>query len=363
MALKLGMSETKPYPIVLMPILKEKIWGGDALGRFGKKIADGDTIGESWEVADLDSTDPSGGGGEAARSVIANGPLAGKTIGDAMELWSDGMLGQVEASSEGGFPLLVKYLDARENLSIQVHPSKAYAADHAGAHVKNESWYILHAGPGAVIYAGLKPGVTREQLQMAIINGTVPAVMQTHPAIAGECFTLASGTVHALGAGVVVAEVQTPSDTTFRVYDWAREYGRQGRQLHIEQALACVLLDDVAAPVAADLGLSAHGDPMGGPPKMGAAVTQVASTDSYTMEIVSASCHSHPLGGDGDLPLVVMVPRTMGASVASDSDAFEEVMVEAGQTIVVPAACAKDAVLRAGPGTEAVVARVIVEGK
>ena len=139
----------------------------------------------------------------------------------------------------GGFPLLVKYLDAREHLSVQVHPSPDYAKSHEGAHLKTESWLILDADEGAMLYKGLKPGTSGADLQRAIESGTVPDLLIAEPAVVGQCHTLPSGTVHALGAGVLVAEVQTPSDTTFRVYDWAKEYGRDGRELHIDQALEC----------------------------------------------------------------------------------------------------------------------------
>lgn len=347
----------RPYPLVLTPILKPKVWGGHALARFRKAVGS-EAIGESWELADLDRTSASGGGGEAAHSVIANGAMAGKTIRDAMDAWGEQMLGKAERIG-GGFPLLVKYLDAREHLSIQVHPSAAYAHAHPDAHLKTESWYVLEAKPGAVVYAGLKTGVDEAALRSAIENGTVPEIMRAHRAVPGECWTLESGTVHALGAGVVVAEVQTPSDTTFRVYDWAREYGREGRELHIEQAIECASFAPPPEPTKADLGLSVHGDPMGGPPKMGSRTTRVAETEFYTMDAISASCASVDLGGDGASPMVVMFPRTMGASIANESDAFGEVIVEAGQTVLIPAACAADAVLRAGPGTETVVGRVL----
>jgi len=346
-----------PYPLVLTPILKPKVWGGDALARFGKPVA-GEPIGESWELADLSSTSASGGGGGAAHTTISNGPLAGRSVREATDAWGEAMLGQAGAI-EGGFPLLVKYLDAREHLSIQVHPSRAYAARHAAAHLKTESWYILEAREGAVIYAGLKEGVDGAALRSAIEGRTVPEIMRSFPAVPGECWTLESGTVHALGAGVVVAEVQTPSDTTFRVYDWASEYGRAGRELHIEQAIECASFAEPPAPRRADLGLSAHGDPMGGPPKMGSVTTRVSDTEFYTMDTLSASCASVGLAGDGRSPMVVMIARTMGASIASESDAFGEVMVEAGQTVLIPAGCTLGAVLRAGPGTEAIVARVV----
>ncbi len=239
-------------PFTLAPALLDKVWGGDRLARFNKPVAPGARVGESWELADMASTSASGAGGGAQRSRISSGPLAGLTLHDALERWGAALLGTTPRSEEGGFPLLVKFLDAREHLSVQVHPSPAYAAAHAGAKLKTECWYILDALPGAVIYKGLKPGVTLAQLREAIVRGDVPAVMQAVPAAVGDCHNLPSGTVHALGAGVLAAEVQTPSDTTFRVYDWEKELGRKGREMHVEQALACILPD--APPAARRLG-------------------------------------------------------------------------------------------------------------
>ncbi len=353
-------NESSMYPLVLEPILKEKVWGGRRLAGFGKVLGEGAMVGESWELADLSSTSASGGGGEAAISVIANGSMKGKTVRDAISAWGDGMMGGVALSDEGGFPLLVKYLDAREHLSVQVHPSVEYAAAHAEAHLKTESWYVLEAEPGSVIYKGMKDGVTWADLQAAIENGTVPEVMKSMPAVVGECHTLVSGTVHALGAGVLVAEVQTPSDTTYRVYDWASEYGREGRELHIAQAVECALFEDASDGVMADLSISSAKMGMGGPPKMGSVRTRVSGTDFYTMDVISASCSEVAIvEGDSSGPVVLMVPVTMGASVASKSGGFDEVMLEAGQSVLISAGIAGDCVLRAGPGTVAVVAGVV----
>jgi mannose-6-phosphate isomerase len=227
----------RPYPLVFEPILKEKVWGGRRLAEFGKKLPSGVRVGESWELADLPATSPSGGGGGAARSIIVNGSLAGKSLHEALSLWGDAMLGGVQPTPEGNFPLLVKFLDAGQNLSVQVHPSPEYAAAHPDAHIKSETWYVLEAEPGAVIYKGVRPGTDREALAEAIRRGTVLDHVLTEPARTGDCHHLPSGTLHALGAGVLVAEVQSPSDTTFRLYDWAEEYGRSDRQLHIDEGL------------------------------------------------------------------------------------------------------------------------------
>lgn len=231
-----------PYPLVFEPMLFEKVWGGRRLARFGKTLPPEAHIGESWEVTDLSTTSASGAGGGQARSIIAGGPLRGRTLSDAMAMWGRAMLGDAKTAS-GAFPLLIKYLDAREHLSVQVHPSPAYASVHPDAHLKSECWYVLDAEPGSVIFKGLRAGVTRDVVERALRTaqgeGIVP-LLEAVPAVAGECHDLPSGTLHALGGGVLVAEVQTPSDTTFRVYDWAKELGRTGRTLHVEQALACI---------------------------------------------------------------------------------------------------------------------------
>lgn len=356
---------SNPYPLILEPILKPKVWGGRRLAEYGKHLPADEPTGESWELADLASTSASGGGGDSAHSAIANGELAGKTIRDAIEQWGTDLLGDASLSPEGGFPLLVKYLDAREHLSIQVHPSPAYAATHPSAHLKTESWFILDAHPDAdgnppVIYKGFKDGVTADDLRSAIEHGTVPDIMRAELAVPGCCHTLPSGTVHALGAGVLVAEIQTPSDTTFRVYDWAKEYGRDGRELHIDQAVQCASFDH---PPVAEHAEAYLADDMANlstmPPRIGSTRHRVATTDFYTIDIVSASCESVPLvapDDDRNTPMVIMLLKSMGASIASPD---AEHQLQAGQTALIPASIAKDCALRAGPGTEAVVARVV----
>ena len=204
----------EPYPLTFEPILKERIWGGRTLERFGKKLPDSISIGESWELADLPVSIQDG------RSVISNGPLAGNTL-------------------EGNFPLLIKFLDACDNLSVQVHPSEAYAAMHPDAHLKSEAWIILDTTPEGRIYVGLREGTTKEAFRTSTVNDTVPELLNAIDVKIGECYYLPSGTCHALGAGVLVAEVQTPSDTTFRVWDW----GRTGREMHVNQAMECIDFD------------------------------------------------------------------------------------------------------------------------
>ena len=226
------------YPLLFEPIYKEKVWGGRTLEKLGRNLPGGaDTlIGESWELADLAQTSASGGGGGAERSVIANGPLAGKTLAEVIKQFGKQVIGDVKLTDSGGFPILLKFLDAGEHLSVQVHPNADYAATHDDAFLKSEAWYVLDAKPGAVIFKGVKAGTSPKQFRKAIERNEVQPLLIAVEVKPGDCHYLPSGTCHALGAGVMVAEVQTPSDTTFRVYDW----GRTGRELHIEQAMQCI---------------------------------------------------------------------------------------------------------------------------
>jgi mannose-6-phosphate isomerase len=238
-----------PYPLHFRPILKEKVWGGRALEKLGKDIPPGARIGESWELADLPAD------GSERQSVIANGRLAGLTLREAIQRHRELIMGAAELNDEedggAGFPLLIKYLDARENLSVQVHPDEHYARSHPEAHLKSEAWVVIDAEPGAVIYKGLKHGVTRDCVRRHAVEaggGRLLDDLVAVRAVPGACHYLPSGTVHALGAGVVVAEVQTPSDTTFRLWDWDREASDGGttqRKLHVEQAIECMRIGPV----------------------------------------------------------------------------------------------------------------------
>ncbi len=342
------MSGVSPYLLTFDPILKEKVWGGRRLERYGKRLEPGKSYGESWEVADLAQTAASGGGGGEARSLIARGEMQGRAIGEAVAAWGADLLGDEAwarvrdgATASGGpaFPLLVKLLDAREHLSVQVHPSPEYAAQHDDAHLKTESWVVLEAeavehpvvGGDPLIYTGVRDGLSAERFREAISSGSVVEHLHAVPAVAGECHTLPSGTCHALGAGVLVLEVQTPSDTTFRVYDWAAEYGRGGRELHVEEALACISFDEPRAPAATRLG-------------DGVSSGVLSETDWYQMGAMRV-----PPGGsvnmhEGQCCIVV---GTKGSGWLSAGEGRAE-GVDPGRTVVVPAAVSGQTRLTAG---------------
>lgn len=331
------MTASKLEPMILEPILKEKVWGGRRLGRYAKPLPSGVDVGESWEVADLSATSASGGGGGEAHSRVLGGRFAGRTLDWLVRTLGTDLLGAARPTPGGAFPLLVKYLDAREHLSVQVHPSPAYAAAHPEAHLKTESWYVLEAEPGSVIYKGVRPGVTQTDMRRAVERGAVPELLEPIPAVPGDCHTLPSGTVHALGAGVLVAEIQTPSDTTFRLYDWTAEYARPERAMHVEEALGSMLLDPCPPPARL---------------RAGHAADVVAETAFYSVTAVRLGAHdAFELGRAG---VAVVMAVAAPVTIACDTP----VHLERGQTALVPAALASEVALTAADAAEALVARL-----
>lgn len=231
---------TPLYPLKFEPIYREKVWGGRGLEKLGRILPGSAStrIGESWEVADLGVSSPSGGSGYAP-SMVNNGQLRGNSLHELIARYGERLLGRLPPGVSGNFPFLFKYIDIRENVSVQVHPNSAYVRNYPETSVKHEAWYIVDADPGAVVYKGIRGGVTPQQFRAAIASGTaqeVEATLIKVPANRGDCHYLPSGTCHASGAGVLLAEIQNASDTTFRVYDW----GRTDRELHIEQAMQCI---------------------------------------------------------------------------------------------------------------------------
>jgi mannose-6-phosphate isomerase len=216
------------YPLTFHPIMKRIVWGGRRLGDLlGKPIGPGDDYAESWEIVDR--------GDQSSR--VDHGPMEGVSLGDLIRDRNTDLLGSYTAIES--FPLLLKYLDCHRVLSVQVHPDDRYASQMAQPDLgKTEAWYIVDAEPGSRIYAGLKAGVDRKSLQQAIAAGTTEDTLHVIEPKVGQCIFIPAGTVHALGAGLVVAEIQQSSDTTFRLYDWNRvdALGRS-RPLHIDQAL------------------------------------------------------------------------------------------------------------------------------
>jgi mannose-6-phosphate isomerase len=228
------MSETVLYPFIFKPIFQERIWGGRELEKlYQKPLPPGKKIGESWEIADR----------PGAESEIANGAFAGKTLRWLMTQHRKEVMGDAPAL-HGRFPLLIKILDAREKLSLQVHPPESKAAK-LGGEPKTEMWYVTQADPGAELYVGLKSGVTAKEFTRRIEENRVVECFHRVEMRAGDAMYLPSGRVHAIGAGLVLFEIQQNSDTTYRVFDWNRvDDAGKPRQLHIEESLESIDFDD-----------------------------------------------------------------------------------------------------------------------
>jgi len=224
------------YPLTFHPIFKTRVWGGRHLERlFQKNLPPDALIGESWEISDRP--------GDV--SVVANGTLAGKDLRWLMEHHTHELLGNAKPATGNRFPLLCKILDAREKLSLQVHPPANKAAA-LGGEPKTEMWFIADADPGAELFVGLRRGVTRTEFEQKIRTGEVADCFHRIAVRAGDAMFLPSGRVHAIGAGVVIFEIQQNSDTTYRVFDWNR-MGLDGkpRELHVAQSLASIDFSDI----------------------------------------------------------------------------------------------------------------------
>jgi mannose-6-phosphate isomerase len=222
------------YPLTFHPLFKSMLWGGRRLPAFlGRPAPHGDPIGEAWVLSDV----------EGNASVVAHGPLAGRTLRELLAERRRDVLGSADAP-DGRFPLLLKFIDARQELSVQVHPDDELAVKLAGPgkRGKTEAWVILDRDPATSrIYAGFRPGVTAGDFREAMAAKTAPKTLHSFTPTPGDCVFLKAGTVHAIGADILLFEVQQTSDITYRLYDWDRidaKTGR-GRELHIDHGLTC----------------------------------------------------------------------------------------------------------------------------
>ena len=220
------------YPLTFYPILKERIWGGTKLKTYLNKPISSEITGESWEL----STVPSD------VSVVKNGLFKGKNLNELIDLYPEEMLGKsVFARFGKQFPLLFKYLDAREDLSIQLHPNDELAKARHNSFGKTEMWYVMQADENARLIVGFKEDSSREEYLHHIENKKLISLLNEVPVKKGDVFFLETGTIHAIGAGIVIAEIQQTSDVTYRIYDWDRvDANGNERELHTEFALDAI---------------------------------------------------------------------------------------------------------------------------
>ena len=220
------------YPLLFKPIFKERIWGGIKLKEVLNKSFDGSQIGESWELSTVEND----------ISVVANGAFEGLNLNQLIEKYPTESLGVNSIQNFGlNFPLLFKFLDAKEDLSIQVHPNDALAKERHNSFGKTEMWYVMQADDNARLVVGFKDKTNKKDYQEHIENKTLVTILNETPVKKGDAFFLETGTVHAIGAGVLIAEIQQTSDITYRLYDWDRlDANGVGRELHTDLALDAI---------------------------------------------------------------------------------------------------------------------------
>ena len=347
--------EDQFYPLLLTPALHRRVWGGDRLAKLHaageSQVTEGlEPIGESW-LLDADS-------------VVANGSHAGQTLGALAHRFGSALVGTVPHARYGSrFPLLLKLLDAAQPLSVQVHPADDYALTHEAAtgHLgKSEAWYVLEASDGATVLWGVTEPLTPEQMRAAATDGSLPQLMHNVPVARGSVVVNPAGTLHAVGAGILLFEIQQASDLTYRLYDYGR-LGADGRprELHLDKAAAVAdlagapfeeprvrpvgngwerlvespefvldrLLLGAASTVASNDAVT--GDVFAGDVFAGDVVTgQVNSTSLETLTVVA---------GEVTLDIVPPTPRAPSDSLAATNAPFQTLRLGFGQTVLLPA--------------------------
>ena len=296
------------HPLRLRPLLKRTLWGGRKLGeRLGKPIGDGSDYAESWEVVDH---------GED-QSVVDGGPFDGMTLAAMLDQFGDALLGP--GLARRSFPLLLKYLDCNRVLSVQVHPNDAQGSRLDPPDLgKTEAWYVVEAEENATIFAGLREGIDREAFRAAIDSGQCAQVLHQFKPQAGDVVFIPAGTVHALGAGLVIAEIQQSSDTTFRLFDWNRvDADGNARPLHLDQGLA--VTDYETGPIHP---IRADAEHLGR--------QTVIACDKFTLDMV---CRGTAEFGGRPHFEILTVPRGTATLTVGD----EETTLETGETRLLPA--------------------------
>jgi mannose-6-phosphate isomerase len=314
------------------PLFKSAVWGGSDLGlKLNKSIKMDSPVGESWELVDLPQN----------QSVVTAGRFKGYTLEKLRKLYLDELMGTAKLL-DGRFPLLFKFIDAKNTLSVQVHPDQqACEILKQGARPKTEAWYIIDCKKDAILYAGLKTGVTRQFFERSLNEGTVEECLHSVKVKPGDYIYLPAGTVHAIGRGILLAEVQQSSDTTYRVFDWNR-MGLDGRprELHIEQALESINFGHAGAPVITP--------PVSNHPGIRCSYFEMET-------IVPQSGNSAVYSNTA--PLVVMAVNGTGFVTVTAGETME--ILNLGETALVPA-CISQHVEIAGHGTLSCVVTSVV---
>jgi mannose-6-phosphate isomerase len=302
-------------PLEFASYLRPQVWGGTALERYlGKSLPGTEPVGEAWEVSGLPQQP----------SIVMHGPFAGRTLSELWQTRGADLLGYRHPSAT--FPLFVKWLDCREYLSVQVHPNDRLAREELGqVSGKSEAWVVVHAEPTARVYAGLRAGLTREEMLAHIHAGTIADCLHSFVPRVGDCISLPAGTVHSAGGGVVFAEVQQPSDLTFRLYDWNRlGLDGQPRPLHLEMAMKSITWPQgPVSPVTPRPLAEMEG-------ATGEALLQTFAFDIERYYVHGTCAHPHP----GEMTIWMVLD---GAAIFDGASYSPHRILEKGSTILIPA--------------------------
>jgi len=304
----------------MQPVLVDRVWGGRRLAELlGKPLPEGVKIGESWELSDHPHN----------RSRVAEGPLAGRTLREVLERDGQAVLGRhgLARAWSTRFGLLVKFIDATDRLSVQVHPGDAHAARYSKEEGgKTECWVVVHAEPGAWVADGLRPGTTRDRLAAALRKGAIEELLTVRPVKTGDFIWVPAGTVHAVGPGLVLAEIQQTSDLTYRLYDWNR-LGADGkpRPLHVERAMECIRFTG-DAPAAGGKGRTAD--------ETGLVIENLVDCPAFSLSRIRIDRRPYAVEMGGACAALVVVAGS-ARLVAGDA----AMPIRAGDTILVPADC------------------------
>jgi len=310
-------------PLILEPIYRSYLWGGRRFETtLGRRLPDAGPFAESWQLVDRGPD----------QSVVAAGPVAGATLGGLVRDRGRELLGR--HAPRPSFPLLFKFLDACQDLSVQVHPDDARASRLGIPDLgKTEAWYVIDAAPGALIHAGLRPGVTPEAFAAALRGGRCAEAIHSFPVQAGDCVFIPAGTVHAIGAGLLVAEIQQSSDVTYRLHDWDR-VGPDGRprQLHVEQGLEATTQLGPVAPVTP----TRTSDP---------AVRRLVSCDYFLFDEVAPAA-TWSVGGDDGCHFIAVIAGELALE-----ERWSLPALRAGECVLLPAAVGSQRLTATRAGT------------
>lgn len=301
------------YPFKFQPILKQTIWGGERIIPFKHLRSDLHQVGESWEISNVPGNE----------SVVTNGSLAGKTITQLVRTFKEELVGESNYKRFGdNFPLLIKFIDAKEDLSIQVHPDDELAQKRHNSLGKSEMWYVIDAAPGARLLSGLNQQITPNEYKERVKKSTITEVLQSHEVKPGDVFYLPAGRIHAIGAGIFLAEIQETSNVTYRIYDYNRhDANGNPRELHTELAKDAIdyeLYDDYN--VSYD---SIPNEPV-----------ELLATPHFTTSLYDMD---EELSCDySELDSFIIFICLEGKAVLSD-DQENEITISAGETVLFPA--------------------------